>query len=112
MLLPKWLWRLLRSKRFDRFLILIPFSTILGIVIFHWGVNAWGQAKLDATRERMRGLGIPLTEAEREAFLPNEWNDYQGRTAFVGITENETNDRRISKLARGHSIRLTVTIRS
>lgn len=71
MRLPKWLWRLIRSKRFHRFLLIAPFVAIVGVAVFYWGVNQWGQAKLDATREKMRELGIPTSLDELKEASPD-----------------------------------------
>lgn len=95
MCLPKWLWRILRSKRVHRLLVIAPFAAIVGVVVFYWGVNAWGQSKLDATCEQMREQGIPLTEAERGALLQENQNQLQNRTAFAGLTQSDTNVREV-----------------
>ncbi len=60
MRLPKWLWRLIRSKRVHRFLAIAPFVAVVGVVVFYWGVNRWGQGKIDATLEQLRGMNIPM----------------------------------------------------
>ncbi|MCH7224757.1 hypothetical protein [Haloferula sp. A504] len=51
---------MIRSKRVHRFLAIAPFVAVVGVVVFYWGVNRWGQAKIDATCERLQKSGIPL----------------------------------------------------
>lgn len=62
MRLPKPIWKILRSKRLHRALMVAPFALILGLTCWYWQVNRWGDAKLEKTRARLEGLGIQTTE--------------------------------------------------
>lgn len=78
-------WRLLRSRHF--YLCLAPVFAILAIMGIYWHVNARGQAKLNATLERMRNMGIPLTEAELNATLPKNRHELLDDTMFSHLAE-------------------------
>ncbi|MBK1827337.1 hypothetical protein [Haloferula rosea] len=68
MRLPKPIWRILRSKRFHRALIVSPFILILGLTCWYWQVNRWGNAKLEHSRARLEEFGIPTTNRAVDAY--------------------------------------------
>lgn len=66
MRLPKSAWRLLRSKRFHRFLIIAPFALLLGAAALYWGINEWGSSELEASRARLEVLGVSTTTRQAD----------------------------------------------
>jgi hypothetical protein len=64
MRLPKTLWKLLRSKSFQRSAAFAPCLLFAGLALFYWTANRQGQAELDATAAELKTLGIPTSRAE------------------------------------------------
>ena len=64
MLLPPWLWRVLRSRGFKRFLIWFPISMALAAVLGYVGVNLHGKKVWEDTVKEMNQRGFPSTMKE------------------------------------------------